>query len=656
MSAAVFWPVWFLAIFWLTLEPLRWLLAQYGSLGWIAILGVVFGGVYIWLRGRGPWKWEPPILFAVCILAMLVRFQGVIVVALVFGAMFALGARLLDRFGLREQASIALCCAVGIAALAPLLFALGMAGWLYLATFDAILLAIFSVCFAQARTLPVEVASLWKKWVGAEELRDPLAGIAICALALATGLTLLMTVTPPIAWDPIHMHLLEARYYAAQHAVKPVPDLDYSYFPNGYEAFATMLVSLGSIPAAQLSSGVFFALTSLTCIRLLRALDCSRLAAFVGGSVAATIPAFHWSSSVAKNDAMLLLFEWSALECFLLWRSSGNEAWTIVGALVLAAAASVKLTAIFGIIPLALLLLYGAWRGRRRWRTVVGVGVILVALGSYWPVRTYLLKGSPTYPQIASVASPIASIPGSDTPWPLSTLERYGQIFWNLHFVSKGTFERPLPNPLAFSFLLFAPVWLVYRKAPTFAMKSVAVFLGMYLLYWAHTYPVIRYGLPAVALLFALTAARAVDGAAKAAKVPMWAAFAYSFGFAVLGCAYIGMNRPQVSWALGRISDRDYLREAVEGYSASEFLAKHAAEGDRVLGLEYYASLYTPGKVRITAMSLDDQKQIPAEFLALVQAGGYDWLVVPLSASPKLNASGTPVYEDPRFVILEHGK
>ena len=62
-------------------------------------------------------------------------------------------------------------------------------------------------------------------------------------------------------------------------------------------------------------------------LRLAREAGSSRSATLTGIAAIVTMPVFHWTASVAKNDLMMVLFELAALECFLCWRRDGAFRW-----------------------------------------------------------------------------------------------------------------------------------------------------------------------------------------------------------------------------------------------------------------------------------------------------------------------------------------
>src|SRR5205085_10859356 len=136
-------------------------------------------------------------------------------------------------------------------------------------------------------------------------------------------------------------------------------------------------------------------------------------AALMGVAAVVTIPVFHWTASVPKNDLMLVWFELAALECFLHWRNSKHFRWIPIAAFFTASAFDVKHTALFGAIPLVALLLFAAWREHSRLAAAAQIIVVLGLTGTYWHARTYALTGNPIYPGTSASAAPVAGIPGS---------------------------------------------------------------------------------------------------------------------------------------------------------------------------------------------------------------------------------------------------
>jgi hypothetical protein len=624
--------------------------------------------VWLWIRSRlNLWRYEPLAVASFLFAAFLFyRFTASLATLFVILSCYAFGRWISERLKLEigpPSADIPMSIAFGFAAFGPPLFLLGLAH-LYYAWVFAILFAAPCILFwRHLRDLFLALRSLHQHWRASEELRDPIAGLAVVFGAIAAGVAAVLILVPSIAFDPIHTHLLQALFYSTTHVLAPVPRVDYSYFPQGCEALMTVGFALAGQPAAQMMPAIFFGLAALLGLRLVRETGASAPGAIAGVAAAVTVPVLQWTGAVAKNDLMMTFFELAALECFLAWRRTANFRWIPCAAVLLATAFDVKHVALFGAIPLAAFFAYAIWKQPRRLRAALVVAAAFVVFGLYWHVRTFVLTGNPLYPEsLHRGATTMHRSHGAPLPaFTRNPVMRYARIAWMNQFHGRSLFESPLAAPVGILLFVCWPAWLLTPRHKWRAPEIILLlFAGAYLAYWGATFPILRYALPPVFILFLLTGSRLAEFAASVPlviRLSAQTAFAYSLTFALLGIAIIGINAPQLRLLAHRIDDAEYLHEAMITTDAMRFLGRVASPGDHAVCVNIGEDLYSPRFVDIQSF-FRAGRGMPSNYQQALRESDYQWMVAMRGDLPSILdiTAGvkklTPVWHDSNFTIF----
>jgi hypothetical protein len=556
--------------------------------------------LYVRVRTARLCRLEIPALAIFCGLsALFYQPLATVVAALLFVACLSAGLRLAHPLQIPLESNIetiALGFALGGALLMPVLFALGMLHAFYPAVL-LVLLALPCLLFrshawrglAAVRQTILRAASF-------DSLRHPMAGLAFFFLVPAALCALGVMLSPSIAFDPLAMHLASARVYAAEHAVRPLPSLDYSYYPQGAEVWMALGYSLGGQPAAQTVAPLFWILFLLLLAAIARACEMTKPAALVGVAAVVMLPFVHWTGANSKNDLMMVFFQASALYAFIRWTKSRAPAWILAGALFLGSAFSVKHVALFGAIPLLGFFFYALWQSSRRVRMALAFMLILAASGLYWHVRTFLLTGNPVYPE--RMGQSVESV-GKHVNPKLGRIARLWEVPWRAHFDGQRAFQSPLPNPVGLIFLAFLPLSILIppAKAPGLAARRACLLFSVsYLAYWAMIIGEIRYAILPVSLLVLLLAGKAMafyDQAGRAIRLSVAAALAGVLLFAILGIAIIEVNAPEPLLLSGRIDSATYLKRALRTYGSLAWLNQNHVEST-VFAVENCSRAYAP--------------------------------------------------------------
>jgi len=627
--SAVVWLVWFIAAVILTAGQLRWQIDFFGHPGPAFRAALLLAlpvllllvGLWAWVRRAFLWRYELRML-AVLAAATLLFYEPRATLACLWivVACYAFGHFVKARAGLGEGApieDIAISAAIGFATLIVVLFGMGIAGWYYAPVLIGLLALVSVVFWRHVVALATAVRALDAGWRSADELRSPLAGIAIAFSAVFLISSCMVILAPSLAYDVLNMHLPSALFYGRQHVLLPVPDLDYSYYPQGVEALMTAGLMLAGQPLAQMLPPVFFLLTALLLFRIIRICGGSIPGAALGVVCGTSVPFLHWTGSVAKNDMAMTFFELAALYCYLRWRESGRFAWIPAGVFIGSAAFGVKDVVLFGAIPLTLLFLFAAWRQPRRWPALATLVALFLVFGLFWQVRTWIIAPNQVVPS-AAAKSIRGAVLGPD---PLRKIQRYLHVGWQIQFEGNRSFESPLHVPLGAFLIVFAPLWLMpLRRARdprvkvslwravvdeiSPAERACLLFAFLYLASWALFWGVLRYAIPPILLLCGLTGERIVRLYGRYGwplRAVVLGACTYVLVFAMTGVMIIELNGPQLLYFAGRLDKAGYLREALQTYRSLEFLGTVVVPGDAVASAGNCSTAYAPGGIRFVA-------------------------------------------------------
>jgi hypothetical protein len=559
--------------------------------------------LYVRWRRRGWYRYELPVIAggAIC-LAAVEQPRGFGVGLLFFLASTTAGQGLARLFGVTFQSAadtIGIGFSLGSAALIPVLFILGLAHAYYWPVFLLLLLLPLVVWRHDALQGVRAIGRLWRAAGQVPALAHPLCGVAVVFVAAGVLCGTVAPLAPSLVLDALKMHLPSAQTYVAVHALQPVSDLAYSYYPQGYEVLLATAYALGAQPAAQMITPIFFVAFLLVLFSIAKLCEFSSAAVLIGVAAVLMTPFLLWDGTQMKNDMELALFQVAALYCCLRWRASAERAWLMLGAIPLAASFGIKHTAAFGAIPLALLFVAPLYRKPRGVRTAAMFFLGVAVLGFYWHARTFLLTGDPLYPRDWEQAV---------TPKrhfsPIQRVQRRLQNIWRIQFHdARIAFESPLRSPMGIVLLTCAPLALLAPRGRNRNRTACWFYLAVYLLLWGSLLSVLRYALSAIALLTFLVAAKIKEAydqhwalAPGLARFSIAAALAGTLAYGLLGVILVQIVPGQLPLLAGRISRATYLRSNLPGYAALESFARaspHAA----VLAVLACGRAYAPNPV-----------------------------------------------------------
>ena len=657
----------------LTAGVFRWHLGYFRSPGAqfhrMAVLLVpalaVFAWIYSALRQPWLWKWEP---YALAILiagaCLFYESRAAIVIMTAFLACSAVGRFAFRCLGLKFPAAlerITVSFGAGAGLLSTALVLCGALRLFYAPVFLLLLLLPPLIFWNESLQTLLDSLAVTERWRTSETLRHPLAGVAIVFGFVAAACALMLALAPTVAFDPVAMHLPSIQFYVRAHVLTAVPGIDYSYYPQGFEMLWTLAYVLAGQAGAQMMSALFFPLFLMAVALLSRRCGLDHGAALLAIVCTATLPFLNWSGGAMKNDLALALFELLALYSFIRWLQDSNFRWIVAAAFFLAQAFSIKHVALFGAIPLFLLLGYAIWQQPHRLRSGAIVAAILLLFAGYWIVRAYLLTGNPVAP--ANFWAAAGSI-GRRHPTLANRTVRFVQTPWLVIFNGLNTFESPLPNPAGLLFFVFAPLALlgVRLRPKNGAQVACLIFASVYLLYWSVILLKLRYAIAAFALVAVLVAAWMKDfydspRSGLAVKLTLVGAETYCLLVALMGLMIVDVNGPQFAYFAKRLDKPGYLRAAMQAYGAVEFLDRSHTGNAHVFGVENLARAYAPDPYDFQAMWCPDSAPCsPQDVLANIRRNRAEYLILPENGSVPpdvLIQLGRPerVYQDPFFSV-----
>ena len=556
---------------------------------------------------------------------------------------------------------------LGAGGLILILFAVGMLGWFYPGVFLALIVAPLLIFRKEIPGMVRDFSSLFDSWRNSEDVGNPVVGVAMFFGGVAAACALMVVLAPSIAFDPVALHLPSVQYYLKVHGLRPVPEIEYSYYPQGMEVLWTAAYGLAGQAGARLVSALFFAMFLMILFRIGRICGLDQGAAVTGVVFASTLPFLHWTGSVVKNDLTLAFFEGLALYLFLRWLEVEDFRLLPLGAFFLAEAFGIKHIAMFGGAPLALLYGYAVWRQRHRWRAAAMVIGVMLAFGTLWAVRTYALTGNPVYPDSLRLLTggpvEIRDHSASHTSWYLV------RIPWKVTFDGTNTFESPLPNPAGILLFAFAPLVVLAGRwrgpsPPARAQIACAVFTIGNLILWAWFLSKVRYAILPFALLAMLAAAllkRFYDAPSRGrvVRASLLGVETYCLLIALMGLMIIGINAPQLAYFAGRLDRTGYVRAAMRAYGAVEFLNSTGEVHPRILGVDDVARAYMSDPVAYDGIPCMPERACkPERILERVKANDTEYLILPENRRDQnrlLGPLGDPkeVYRDPYFTVYD---
>ena len=414
---------------------------------------------------------------------------------------------------------------------------------------------------------------------------------AALALVVTTqALALVAALAPPTAKDTVLYHFALPRAYIAAGGGIEVPYNIAGYYPLGVELHAVWAMLLGApmgARAGEAAAGATFFLFAPLLVMVVhgwareRGLD--RAGAVAAALIVAWVPTAYDVAASAYVDLALAAYTALAVRAFGRWWTTLDArhlVWITVG---IGGALSIKLSAAFVILPLALLALLRALgpASGRSGPAIAGSALFAlgagVALAAPWYARNWIRTGSPVFPFYLGIWP--ARAPG----WDLERSQLYETLF-SLYGSAQGGLDYLL-TPLrlavaaqpdqpqfydgvlgiAVAFALPLLAWALWRRRLDVELRLALLVSACLFVFWLFSSQQLRYLLPALpGLAVAIAAAGATLGRTRGRALRALILGAAALGVPVTLAWFLTMDPVRV--VLGGEDRPEFLRRRLDYY------------------------------------------------------------------------------------------
>lgn len=409
----------------------------------------------------------------------------------------------------------------------------------------------------------------------------PLRRVLFAALLLFAVLDLLGAATVVIDGDALRYHLAVPQRWLRLGAIGATPGIPFASFPLLVQlSYAHALAWGFQATPALLHTGWALMLAVGVAIWTRRSWDAG--VALLAALLLLSLTDVSAEAKQPRIDLAVALYSWGAASSWLRWRSGDGRGWLVCAAALAGCAAASKYTGLIPLVVIGVLLLLDWVRRRVRLGDLLRFGAIAALIAAPWYLKNWLLSGNPVFPFGAAlfggalpleVLARIAAENSGYAPIPRTPL--YFLLAPLLLTFDNQRFASGRIGPL---WLMFLPLWFWYRPKPGWSRAALAWGL-LFAPLWFWTSPLVRFGLPILALWSPILAAVLVRCAERGAWV-RWAVIGITgawIGFAMLSSARhtitelpvaLGLRTPQSALAAATPLDGAYtyadLRRAAE--------------------------------------------------------------------------------------------
>lgn len=426
------------------------------------------------------------------------------------------------------------------------------------------------------------------------------AGLIVFTLLL----TLISALAPPTGKDALLYHAALPKQFVAQGGNQIVEGNIASFLALGAEmqnVWAMLLGNLFSQRTGEAAMGatafMFAPLVLLLIYGWAREFEIGKNWALLVALIIAAIPTVYHDASSVYTDLALALYITLAIRSIGKWWTNLQTKHLAYAALALGAALSIKLTTVFVIAALALIVLLrargaqqsddetakGETSGNAASIFIKGFGAFIVAalVASPWYLRTWILTGSPIFPFYMNIWK------GAAANWDAERSALFQQMNANYGGASKTVFDYLLApvkislfaqpeaaeyydGVLGVSFLLglILIVWAWRRFALPIELKIAVGASGILFLFWLFSSQQLRYLLqimPCLAVATIVSAHLIIQKSAALQKA-IFAGFLVTSVVGILtGAAWFAEKNP-ARVVFGGESREDYLTRRLDYY------------------------------------------------------------------------------------------
>lgn len=330
-------------------------------------------------------------------------------------------------------------------------------------------------------------------------------------LAIVAGLlffpVLVLPLYPPSTWDALMYHLPVAKLDVQAHSLVFSPNIRFPAFPETVEMLFSLMLLLFDDVSAQLVHFLMMFLVAITLFAWGKRIH-SSTAGLWAAAIWLSNPFVLFFGSVAYIDMGVTLFVCLGAYAFSNWMQTREKRWLLISGVVFGLGAACKYSALAPLCGFLGVLLYLSIRKREvRPFAMFAIAVALVA--APWYLRNIYYTRNPVWPYFGSVFG--------YGPWSATDLQGlihnqqtdYSQgrslglllrLPWDLSFRMLKVFRQEAPTPLSPVYFFCLPVALLYAIRNRYA-RALLVGMCLFTLFWFFSIQIVRFLLPAVAVL-----------------------------------------------------------------------------------------------------------------------------------------------------------
>jgi len=528
---------------------------------------------------------------------------GLLIAILIWIAWFGLGSWI-EKFAARNDAeslsslTFARTCALGAMGWSLVWFFLGAIG-AYNSAISVGLLIVgisFSILFG--------VKVIRKPWSKSTTRKLDIFGqISLGLLIVLLIIGLIASLAPPTAKDALLYHLSLPKEFIAQGSFKPIEGNIASFLALGTEMHSVWAMRLGNMFSARIGEAAatatifgFAPLLILVTYGWARELEIEKTWALMAALLVASVPTVFYVATNSYVDCALALFFTIAIYSLTRFWTSLETRWLIFLALAVGAALSIKLTTIFLIAAIFLLILFrarsamknGDVDGNSTAIILKGAGALFAAVlvASPWYLKTWFETGSPLFPFYLNLWE------GRATGWDVERSRMFQIINSQYGGADKSILDYLLTpikisllaqpeipkyydGVLGVTFLVGLPlmVWAFWRFGIRVEIKVALGVCAIVILFWLFSSEQLRYLLPILpSAAIGISAAAFATNTDKVSRKFTYLAF--------LGCASAGIltsfawffEKNPVPVVFGGETRDEFLSRRIDYYKYYKFL------------------------------------------------------------------------------------
>ncbi len=482
--------------------------------------------------------------------------------------------------------------------------------------------------------------------------------LAVALLIMIGSASVAGCFTPPTSfeWDSLSYHLADPKIFARAHRIFYLPWESHSNFAFDMEMLYSIGMMARSIALAKL---LHFAIAVAGVFGLFRlALRLAgRSVAWITVICFVTIPLVFWEAGTAYVDLAATTYSTLSLLSLTRFAQTKDLRFVLLSGLMLGGMLGIKATALVTITLYAAGLVVVAMPDRERVAKAIKyalfMGLIALAIGSPWYIKSWIYTGNPFYPFAYGLFggrywSAANSLDYTAAQYSFGVGHRPADLLlapWNLTMylmpghVPAGNFPRPF-NDIQTPFASLSPVFLVILVAgPLVAVSAprwvriLTAYSVVSIIIWFFLTQQVRYFLPVTPVLCVLSGWTTVR-LWREGRVLRFAA-ALPVAASIICAVFLAGILSTQDWQIASSADarEAYLSTGLESYSAMSYINSSTPPNAKVVCYGeprgfYLDRDYIWGDPGHSLLIPYDKMRTPADLSAYLTERGYHYILI----------------------------